>query len=88
MQAEQFACMPYVMHSCMAPYKQLHIHNFCIPRSITVTTIPFSPDRLFMDRASSVSWVRLPSSAGMDPDKTDSHAGHAKGYAMLCYAKE
>ncbi len=38
--------------------------------------IRFSPDRLFHDRFSLVSEVRLPSSAEMDPDRSDSGAGH------------
>ncbi len=34
--------------------------------------IRFSPDRLLSTRYRPVSEVRLPSSAGMDPDRTDS----------------
>ena len=39
-----------------------------------------SPDRLLPDRPSSVSEVRLPSSAGIDPDRTDSGASHLDEY--------
>ena len=88
MQLEQFAFMPYGMHSCMAPYILRHIpadeYDECIPRSITVTTITFSPDSLLRNRFSPIRWASLPSSAGIDPDRTDAHAGHAKGYALLC----
>ena len=45
--------------------------------------IRFSPDRLLPDRSRLVSEVRLPSSAGMDPDRTDSGASHLDEYDLL-----
>ena len=43
----------------------------------------FSPDRLLADRSRLVSEVRLPSSAGMDPDREDSD--EVGCFAMECY---
>ncbi len=48
--------------------------------------IRFSPERLLPDRPSLVSEVRLPSFAGMDPDRSDSDTGQADEYDMLFIA--
>ncbi len=78
---EQSQCMPYGMNELIEGFTERHIrsvkHYLAAQISHTIAKIPSSPDNLLSCSHRIVSEVRLPSSAGMDPDRSDSETGHS-----------